>query len=73
MVFLSRFAIVQSTVIEVDIPNVQLSHAFSDKILHTECPWNDKLQLRVASCKLWVAILRKLIYELRVSFYELQF
>ena len=52
MVFLSRFAIVQSTVIEFDIPNVQLSHAFSHKILHTECPWNDKLQLRVASCKL---------------------
>ena len=24
-------------------------------------------ELRVASCKLWVAILRKLIYELRVT------
>ena len=29
--------------------------------------------LRVACCELYVAILRKLIYELRVAFYELQF
>ena len=32
--------------------------------------WNDKLW--VASCELWVAILRKLIYKLRVTFYELK-
>ena len=30
-------------------------------------------KLRVASCELWVAILRKIIYELRVTFYELYF
>ena len=30
-------------------------------------------ELQVASCELWVAVLRKLIYELLVTFYELQF
>ena len=30
-------------------------------------------ELRVASCQLCVATVRKLIYELRVTFYELQF
>ena len=30
-------------------------------------------ELRDASCELWVAILRKRVYELWVTFYELQF
>ena len=34
---------------------------------HEECEMIS-YELRVASCKLWFAILRKLIYELRVRF-----
>ena len=48
------------------------SNKFSSNIkndLNMAHGWNDKL--RVASCELWVAILRKSIYELRVTFYEL--